>query len=160
MLAGVQLHAVVRSAKAGWAVGKAGGQIYITGDGGLTWTPHKLPATETLYGISLGGGLGRAVGEGGIVLRSTDKDHKVWSRITAPTKATLRDLVILDGAAPHAWAVGDGGVVIYSADAGKSWVPQSTHQTARLNGICFTSAKEGWIVGAGGVVLQNSAGGV
>ncbi|MDM0111435.1 YCF48-related protein [Variovorax sp. J22R133] len=57
-------------------------------------------------------------------------------------------------------AVGDHGVVLRSADAGKTWQQAATVPVdAQLNSVSFVSDKEGWAAGHGGTVLHTADGG-
>jgi hypothetical protein len=59
----------------------------------------------------------------------------------------------------HVWAVGDGGRVLYSTDAGAQWSAGTAATTFNLNAVWFTSATEGWAVGNGGTVMHTTNGG-
>lgn len=66
--------------------------------------------------------------------------------------------------ASHLWAVGNGGLVLGSSDAGATWAVQSTPTTADLSSVSFPDAQHGWAcgtlpTGAGGVVVATSDGG-
>ena len=61
--------------------------------------------------------------------------------------------VFFDGAGRLGWAVGGGGVVLSTADAGATWT-RRTPTSVTLRGVWFTSAQEGWAVGHAGTVLH------
>jgi photosystem II stability/assembly factor-like uncharacterized protein len=52
------------------------------------------------------------------------------------------------------WAVGSGGAIVHTGDAGASWSTQVSGSALNLNAVWFTSATEGWIVGNSGTVLH------
>ena len=57
------------------------------------------------------------------------------------------------------WAVGSGGAIIHTTDAGASWAQQTTPTTAALYDVGFASERLGIAVGSGGVVLRTTDGG-
>jgi len=57
------------------------------------------------------------------------------------------------------WAVGEGGTILKTANAGASWEMQASHTAFNLHSVWFTSDLEGWAVGAGGTVLTTRNGG-
>jgi len=75
-----------------------------------------------------------------------------WVVQTSNATEDLYD-VFFDGAGRHGWAVGSGGVVLVTADAGATWA-RTVPSTFTLRGVWFTSAQEGWVVGHGGTVLH------
>lgn len=71
-----------------------------------------------------------AVGEQGIVLLSDD--HGVsWRQARVPTSVALTNVRF--ASASQGWAVGHGGVIVHSSDAGETWVRQlDGNQLARI----------------------------
>jgi photosystem II stability/assembly factor-like uncharacterized protein len=67
--------------------------------------------------------------------------------------------VFFDGAGRRGWAVGSGGVVLSTTDAGATWTRQLSTTSNTLHGVWFTSALEGWAAGNGGTVLHTLDGG-
>ena len=67
--------------------------------------------------------------------------------------------VFFDGAGRLGWAVGNGGVVLATTDAGATWGRQLSTTLSPLRGVWFTSAREGWAAGNGGTVLHTLNGG-
>ena len=72
------------------------------------------------------------------------------------TSNTSNDLnaVFFQGDHRSGWAVGAGGRIVSTIDAGNTWSLQVSNTLFNLNGVWFTSASEGWAVGAGGAVLH------
>ncbi len=82
-------------------------------------TPPALERRDQFYGLAqLPGGVVLAAGSYGKVLAIGD-DGKI-ARLNTPTDKTLQDIAVWD--AQHAVAVGNDGVVLYSADAGLHWI--------------------------------------
>lgn len=80
-----------------------------------------------------------------------------WVVQTSNAAEDLHD-VFGDAAGRLVWIVGDGGLVLSSADAGASWT-RNVSTPYDLHGVWFTSATEGWAVGDGGTVLHTLDGG-
>ncbi|MBK9336179.1 MAG: hypothetical protein IPM98_06185 [Lewinellaceae bacterium] len=64
-----------------------------------------------------------------------------------PTANYLNGVSAVD--ADHAWAVGDGGTIIHTADGGASWVVQCPPVAANtiLEDVSFANTTTGWAVG-------------
>ncbi|MBP6596853.1 MAG: hypothetical protein KA196_05005 [Arenimonas sp.] len=106
-----------------------------------------------------------AVGERGHVLISTD--GKQWTQSVVPTRSTLTSVATADGIL---WAAGHDGVIVHSADGGKSWVrrrvsPWSYDLVEPTDGVpvmdlLFTDANNGFAIGAYSLMLVTSDGGL
>ncbi|MFM6988689.1 MAG: WD40/YVTN/BNR-like repeat-containing protein [Arenimonas sp.] len=104
------------------------------------------------------------VGERGHVLVSAD--GRTWTQAKVPTRSTLTS-VSAQGAS--IWAAGHDGVIIHSADGGKTWQrqrvqPWSADSQEPTNGspildTLFLSASEGYAVGAYSLLLKTVDGG-
>ena len=81
-----------------------------------------------------------------------------WLVQTSVVTEDLHD-VFFDGAGRRGWAVGNGGVVLSTTDAGATWTRQPSTTITNLHGVWFTSALEGWVAGNGGTVLHTLNGG-
>jgi len=57
------------------------------------------------------------------------------------------------------WVVGSGGLILSTADSGKTWNTQSSGTNKELGSTFFTSQSEGWIVGDSGTILHTTNGG-
>jgi photosystem II stability/assembly factor-like uncharacterized protein len=111
-----------------------------------------------------------AVGERGHVLQSTD--GKSWTQLKVPTRSTLTTIAIVDN---HVWVAGHNGVILHSADGGKSWQAQRRDPYALAEGeqaadhdplqgapildIHFSDANNGIAVGAHSLMLLTHDGG-
>ena len=58
------------------------------------------------------------------------------------------------------WAVGNGGKIISTSDAGVHWAVQISNTAFTLNGVWFTSDQDGWACGTNGTVLSTNDAGV
>jgi photosystem II stability/assembly factor-like uncharacterized protein len=106
-----------------------------------------------------------AVGERGHVLTSTDA--KSWTQIShIPTRSTLTSIAAFD---QQLWAGGHDGIIINSADNGKTWTRQridifkagsdNPAQGAPILDILFMDAKHGFAIGAYSLMLETQDGG-
>ncbi len=59
----------------------------------------------------------------------------------------------------HAWAVGELGTILFSANGGKTWTVQRSGTDFQLYAARFVDANVGWVVGANGAVLRTLDGG-
>ena len=57
------------------------------------------------------------------------------------------------------WAVGLGGVVLKTTDAGSSWTHQDPGTTKDLYGVAFADASNGWVAGLTGTIRHTTNGG-
>jgi photosystem II stability/assembly factor-like uncharacterized protein len=110
------------------------------------------PVSSALRSVAFASDRSRAwaVGDGGVVLRSSDGGAS-WTRISAPTKATLRAVRFADDAL-HGIAVGD--VAIATSDGGASWTAL-TQPPAALNGLSI-SGPRAVAVGANGLIWRSA----
>ena len=54
------------------------------------------------------------------------------------------------------WAVGSGGSIEYTSDAGATWAVQTSGTSANLNGVSAADADHAWAVGEGGTIVHTS----
>ena len=66
--------------------------------------------------------------------------------------------VFFDAAGRRGWVVGNGGVILATADAGLHWTRRMP-TSFPLRGVWFTSAQVGWAVGDAGTILYTVNGG-
>ncbi len=111
-----------------------------------------------------------AVGERGHVL--TSSDGKQWAQVESPTRSTLTTITAVGD---QLWAGGHDGVIIHSADGGKTWTAQrrdpfqlaagenpadhDPRQGVPVMDILFTDANNGIAIGAYSLMLVTSDGG-
>lgn len=78
-----------------------------------------------------------------------------WVRQTSSASVSLNG-VFFQQDGRNGWAVGDGGTVLHTSDAGSTWGRQTSNTAFNMNAVWFTSASDGWAVGASGTVLATS----
>lgn len=146
----------------GWIVGEDGTNMY-TWDGGRNWFMGSVITSNDLnavYALSISEVW--AVGNWGVILRSTDRGV-TWGFTLNPPYGNFWDVSFrtnlswgdltpqLDG-----WIVGDRGVLLKSDSAGWHENPSPTDKT--LYGICMVSKYDGWAVGEAGTVIRTRDG--
>jgi photosystem II stability/assembly factor-like uncharacterized protein len=109
-----------------------------------------------------------AVGERGHILRSAD--GTAWTQAKVPTRSTLTAIA---AGGDQLWAAGHDGVIVHSADGGKTWTMQrrdpfdgridpsqrDPRQGAPILDLLFTDAAHGIAVGAYSLMLVTADGG-
>jgi photosystem II stability/assembly factor-like uncharacterized protein len=85
------------------------------------------------------------VGTGGAMAESS-----VWIKQVSGTSVILPDINAAD--ASHVWAVGQGGVIRYTANGGTNWGGQVSGVATDLSGITSAGLNKAWAVGDGGVL--------
>lgn len=70
-----------------------------------------------------------------------------WKVVVSGTTVVLRGVFFAD--AGRAWAVGDRGTVMASANGGRSWKAVDVGAGGTLRAVHFADADRGWIVGDG-----------
>jgi photosystem II stability/assembly factor-like uncharacterized protein len=101
------------------------GAIYVTKDGGVSWTKADTGTQRLLYGVSMADDRqGWAVGQLGLVLRTED-GGLTWKEQPNPKEGNVHffDVQALDG--QRAWIVGEWGTRIYTSDGGETWADHS-----------------------------------
>jgi photosystem II stability/assembly factor-like uncharacterized protein len=150
----------------GAVVGRRG-QARLIDSGGLFAPQRSEWGLRGLHDIVLkSSGLGWLVGDGGLVLRSTNSGL-AWQAPSGELPEELRDLfdfravaVRTSTTSERVWLAGDPGSVIWhSADGGRTWERQRTGQTLPIRAITFVNDSVGWTVGAMGTILRTTNGG-
>ncbi|MBI1797380.1 MAG: Ig-like domain-containing protein [Candidatus Eisenbacteria bacterium] len=130
-----------------------------TGSVSFAWTSSD-PAVATVDATGRVAGVGEGVSLV-IVAAGGRKDtatvfvyaDTAWYTQTSGSARNLLGVFFLDDGR-SGWAVGSGGAIVHTADAGVHWAPQTSNSSANLNAVWFTSAGEGWIAGNTGTVLH------
>jgi len=103
-----------------------------------------------------------AVGEGGLILNSTNAGTS-WEVVPpTPLQQTNRqvDFYAAERLGKHIWIAGDpGSFMLHSTDGGQSFTTQKLPTTATIRAIFFRSETTGWAVGSLGTILHTSDGG-
>ncbi len=150
----------------GFVVGRAYGGyqslILHTTDGGSTWSRQLPGAAGALNGVFAADSLHvTAVGEGGMVFRSTDGGLS-WT-VTRPTYALLNGVCFTD--VNHGIAVGYSTVpdfystILQTTDGGASWIDKHVSTFEPLLAVSFFNHDTGLVVGGAGTAFRTTDGG-
>lgn len=143
------------SATAGFAVGDAG-KIYVTADGGGTWTAKTSGVTTNLYEIyNYDGSTVFVCGAGGVILSTSD-----GSTFASLTSGVTKDLYSIHGYDDtHIVCCGEDGTILLSAN-GTSWTAKTSGVETNLLGIKYLYEAESTYhilaVGQDGTVVKST----
>jgi photosystem II stability/assembly factor-like uncharacterized protein len=132
-------------------------------DGGQSWKPITSLSIYAKQLLALGGGDVLLAGTngtrpGGLFLVKTDS-NEVTNVYGLDSELGMAVNRLHRQSGGKLWAVGSKGLVLSSADAGKTWLRQDVGASGGLNDIQFADALHGWIVGDAGLVLASDDGG-
>jgi uncharacterized protein (TIGR03437 family) len=138
--------------------------VACTGNGGGTWTPSVVNCDESVcnpdassitFADSLHGWIvGGTEDSGGAAYRSTDGGAS-WTSYAPPALSGIQMLEAVQFAGPlDGWAVGEGGLLVETADGGASVQTVDSTTSYDLFGLSFPDAAHGWIVGDYGTILS------
>lgn len=137
-----------------WLVGRNG----LVAESNLdrtAWTIESVGTSADLHGVARQSSVQVwAAGAGGTVrVRPFDS----WFQ--RDIGGTSERFVLYSRTSGAAHAVGSGGSIYLSTDAGENWTPQSSGTTASLNHGAGFQSSASWIVGDGGTILHTTDGG-
>ncbi|NUQ43175.1 MAG: choice-of-anchor D domain-containing protein, partial [Calditrichaceae bacterium] len=130
------------------AVVGAGGVLYITSNGGLTWTEVSLGVNVDLRAIQFIGSAAFIVGANGYIARSTDGGI-TWTSFTTGTGETFYASHFIN--AFYGFAAGSGGVIYFWN--GTAWVAQSPGVNNTFYSV-YAVGNTAYAVGSGGVIYR------
>jgi photosystem II stability/assembly factor-like uncharacterized protein len=155
-----------------WIAGKEG-IIYGTTDGGDSWKQLETGSPRHIFSIEFPNPQrGHAVGDFGTMVHTED-GGKTWTTMRVPESVALPESALDTGVEPgdvnlygmsfgdpdHVWVVGEFGIIITSADGGRTWQQQHTPVESTLFGVRFLDANRGFAVGIDSVILATTDGG-
>ncbi len=126
-----------------------------------TWTSQALPRREQFNSIKFISAVeGRVVGTNGTILYTSTAGNN-WIPETTGVTVKLNGLsFISDQGTKRAWAVGDNGTILKTANAGPTtWSVLESGTTRNLNDVNFLDSLRGFVVGDGGLILFTEDGG-
>ena len=97
--------------------------------------------------------IGIAVGWNGSVVRTKNGGNK-WEYVYTLLDNVLYSTYFVN--ADTGWAVGSGGIIIYSTNRARWFLPQNSGVTEQLQSVFFINSQTGWIVGSQGTVLYTT----
>lgn len=143
-----------------WLAGN-NGKIIHSADGGASWKSQKLSGRMHLQDVAAwDADRLLAVGNDGMVF-VTEDGGKQWRGqkidfLHGALNKLLRVKTYADG---KAWAVGEMGALIHSADYGQTWERRRPEQDTALNDVYMIDGEAGWVVGEAGGMLRTADGG-
>lgn len=133
----------------GWAVGSAGAIIRST-DGGDSWFDVPSGTDGRLYTVDFVDGA-RGWAAGNDIRHSADGGGS-WNRQVTPSKS-IEELQFGDDT--HGWAVGDEGLIYYTADSGVHWNREAEGLTGRgFRALATFGYRHMWAVASGGLIVH------
>jgi len=138
-----------------------------TTDGGQNWVRVSAPWDRGLLAVCFGGlSTATAVGEGGVIIRSTDRGLHWVAQAGIPDPETglvsgpTERLNGVSFAGPERGiAVGDNGTILRTLDGGYTWTVQPSGTTWNLYGVSSVNGVNAVAVGNVGTILTTSDGG-
>jgi photosystem II stability/assembly factor-like uncharacterized protein len=98
------------------------GAVYVSRDGGKSWTKGRTDTRKLLYSVSMAdASRGWAVGQEGTILRTEDGGLSWTPQSTNKQQEGTHLFSVQAIDANTAWAVGDWGTRIFTDDGGKTW---------------------------------------
>jgi len=139
------------------------GRVGVVTEGNINENLMSNFGLPGIHSVCFGrGGQAWAVGDGGLVM-NTINGGVSWKAPAKPLPEEVRNTFDFRAVAArdnHLWIAGrPGSVIWHSPDAGKSWIRQTTGQTAPIAAMSFSSSTHGAAVGAFGMILTTQDGG-
>lgn len=126
---------------------------------GLNWSLGSSGVTNDLYGVPLFGSRDIAVGEGGMILRSTNIGAN-WFTQNSFTQRTIRSTEYSVNNTSLIYCAGDSGLILKTTDYGNHWGFQNSGTDKDLYSVFFyLDDNTGYAVGNNGTILKTTDGG-
>jgi len=114
------------------------------------WVAQTSGTTSSLNSIDMyDTGLGLAVGDSGVILKTTNGGQSWVSK-----GSVVNNWNDVDFASSNiAWVVGDGGKMMKTENGGNTWSSVTSGVTVALRSVEFIDGEAGFIVGSSGTIL-------
>jgi len=133
------------------------GDIWVSANGGQSWTEQTAPVAPIWYGgLFVNASDGWAVGAGGDIVATTN-GGTTWTKQTSGTTDDLLGVSCVS--TTQCWAAGAGGVIVATASGGTTWTAETSGTTEEFYALECFSASDCWAAGAGGVIYATTNGG-
>jgi len=134
----------------GWS---CGGSIVVHNTGNSWITDQSYPSESYNAICMINNTFGWTVGDGGVIIKTTDGFNWNYQTNPDPSNRTLNDVFFLN--ANEGWAVGDGGILLHTTDGGMLWTIEGAGMTTNmLRAVQFTSSTNGYVLGNNGTLLK------
>jgi photosystem II stability/assembly factor-like uncharacterized protein len=134
------------------------GIVYLSSDGGVTWTQEANSFSEILTSIAIlpnGDGLCTIVGDSGQIFRSNDFGI-TW---TNESQSGVNFLSVDFATNSNGMTVTDNGSVYTTSNGGSSWALEASGIASELSAVKMVSSTEAWTAGAAGAIRHTTDGG-
>lgn len=126
---------------------------------GTNWNLLTSGITNDLLGVPLFGNTDIAVGERGLILRSTNIGV-TWYSQNSMTVKNINSTEYSVNNTSRIYCAGDSGLILKTTDSGNQWWFQNSGSSENLNSIFFyLSDNTGYAVGNNGTILKTTDGG-
>jgi photosystem II stability/assembly factor-like uncharacterized protein len=139
-------------ANTGWICTSFNGEIWKTTDGGNNWSyKYETPSNEHLSRIQfVNDNVGWAVGDGGLILKSTDGGES-WFEQNSGTGKAFFGFSFYNNI--HGFVVGQDENILRTTDGGNNWIIDRSGSTPKLYAVYFLDQNFGWATGSNGTIL-------
>ncbi len=86
-----------------------------------------------------------------------DQPAQVEKFVIADFRNKLLDIEWVNG--QEGWIVGSNGLILHTADSGRTWQRQESRTIKSLRMVSFVDTRHGWAVGGSGTILHTADGG-
>ena len=125
----------------------------------MDWDLAVSGVTNDLYGVPLFGSSNIAVGENGLILRSTNSGGS-WYSQTSNTQKSIHSVEFSVNNTSRIYCAGDSGLILKTTNEGVSWGFQNSGTVNDLNSLFFyLDDNTGYVVGNSGTILKTTDGG-
>jgi len=102
------------------------GTVYVSTDGGATWTLQSSGTQKSLYDVSMADARrGWSVGQRGLILRTEDGGQSWAPQVNAKETQGAHLFAVHAIDANTAWVVGEWGTRLFTDDGGRTWQDRS-----------------------------------
>jgi photosystem II stability/assembly factor-like uncharacterized protein len=146
------------NAENGWVVGN-GGLIYMTTNGGETWSKQDIATNDNLYKIDFVDEIHGWIASDNAGWHTNDGGTSWVQQLVDSSLSIFVDMIFIDR--NTGWVSGSpGGIIYHTSDSGQSWSLQAADTPGRIVGLSFVSVDRGWSVGASSEVFRTTNGGL
>ncbi len=117
------------------------------------WQNGMPPRQNTLKVLHVDSDIVFAVGEKGLIIKSTDTGLN-WCPQTTNTELTLRDISFINS--ETGFTIGDSGVILKTTDSGENWIKKEINIKNNLRAIYNLDINNSWICGDSGLIINTS----